>query len=85
MVHTCTDFLRTIPPPNTAFFSCLIDIPLFWPLSLTNGAFDSVPNAVWAHKMVVVEEPPVFLFLGLTLGTAKRAGVMSPFRTLLGP
>ena len=78
MPHTCTHFLHIVypPPPHTAFFSYLIDIPPFGPLSFTNGAFDSVPNASWAHKMVVVEEPPLILFLGLTLGTPKTAGVM---------
>ena len=35
--------------------------------------------------MVVVKEPPLILFLGLTLGTPKTAGVMQPFRPLLGP
>ena len=34
--------------------------------------------------MVVVEEPPLILFSGLTLGTPKKAGVMQPFRPLLG-
>ena len=69
--------------PHTHLFFLLFDcyIPLFGPLSFKNGAFDSVPNAVWAHKMVVVEEPPLIL----TLGTPKTAGVMPPFRPLLGP
>ena len=65
------------PPPHTTFF-LLFDcyIPFFGPLSFRNGAFDSVPNAGWAHNMVVVEEPPLILFPGLTLGTPKMAGVM---------
>ena len=35
--------------------------------------------------MVGVEEPPLILFPGLTLGTPKKAGVVQPFRPLLGP
>ena len=35
--------------------------------------------------MVGVEEPPLILFPGLTLGTPKKAGVMQPFRPLFGP
>ena len=62
-IHTFFTY-RLPPPPHTSFFSYLIDLPLFGPLSFTNGAFDSVPNAVWAHKMVVVEEPPLILFPG---------------------
>ena len=86
MLHTYTHLLHTVYSPTHHFF-LLFDcyIPLFGPLSFTNGAFDSVPNAVWAHKMVVVEEPPLILFLGLTLGTPKMAGVMQPFRPLLPP
>ena len=83
-IHTHI-FYIPFNPPHTTFFSYLIDIPLFGPLSFTSGAFDSVPNAVWAHKMVVVEEPPLILFPGLTWGTPKTAGVILPFRPLLGP
>ena len=89
MPHAYTHLLHTVPPPPPPPrhfflpFDCYI--PFFGPLSFTNGAFDFVPNAVWAHKMVVVEEPPLILSLGLTLGTPKKAGVMQPFRPLLGP
>ena len=71
-IHTFFTY-RLPPPSHTTFFSYLIDIPLFGPLCFTNGAFDSVPDAVWAHKMVVVEEPPLILFLG----TPRRQGLCS--------
>ena len=73
MLHTYTNLLHTVYPPPRHFF-LLFDcyIPLFGPLSFTNGAFDSVPNAVWAHKMVVVEEPPLILFPGLAWGHFPR-------------
>ena len=82
-VHTFVTY--RLPPTHHFFllFDCCI--PLFGPLSFTNGTFDSVPNRVWAHKMVAVEEPPLILSPGLTLGTPKTAGVMQPFRPLLGP
>ena len=85
MPHTYTHLLHTVYPPPHFFllFDCYI--PFLGPLSFTNCAFDSVPNEVWAHKMVVVEEPPLILSPGLTLGTPKTAGVMQPFRPLLGP
>ena len=75
-IHTFVTY--RLPPPTHHFF-LLFDcyIPLVGPLSFTNGAFDSVPNAVWAHKMVVVEEPPLILFPGLTLGTPRRQGLCS--------
>ena len=66
-MHTHICYIPFTPTHHFFFlFDCYI--PLFGPLSFTNGAFDSVPNAVWAHKMVVVEEPPLILFPGLTWG-----------------
>ena len=58
MPHAYTHLLHTVypppPPPHTHHFFLLFDcdIPLFGPLSFPNGAFVSVPNTVWAHKMV---------------------------------
>ena len=74
-IHTHIFYIPFTPPTHTNFFSYLIDIPPFGPLSFTNGAFDSAPNAVWAHKMVVGVEP-FLIFLSLTMGTPKTAGVM---------
>ena len=70
MPHTYTHSLHTVYPPPPHHFFLLFDcyIPFYGPLSFANGAFDSVPNAVWAHKMVVDEEPPLILFPGLTWG-----------------
>ena len=71
MPHIYTHLLHTVNPHHHFFllFDCYI--PLFGPLPLTNGAFDSVSNAVWAHKMVGVEEPP------LIWGPPRRQGLCS--------
>ena len=41
--------------PPTHHYPVYCYIFLFGPLPFTNDALDCVPNAVWAHKMVVVK------------------------------
>ena len=88
MPHIYTHLLHTAPPPPPThhvflLFDCYI--PLFGPLSFTNGAFDSIPNVVWAHKMVVVEEAPLVFFPGLTFGTPKKGSGYAAIPPSFGP
>ena len=51
-MHT---FFTCCLPLTHHFFSCLLVHFLLGPSFFNkNGALDSVPNAVWAHKMVVI-------------------------------